>query len=139
MLEVEDQKFLMEFMLFTYVLNFKHHRTKWIITGKETFLRSSYKKQLLSVTHQNRYSNTFSDEPTLHNCFTKSIERLNILLIWYGDRKNTFVSLFYFSIKENGKGKLVPLEHICLVFSILPCLNCYPSSRISSYVFPEGI
>lgn len=45
-------------------------------------------------------------------CFTKSNERLNILLIWYGNRKNTFVSLFYFSIKENWKGKVVPLEHI---------------------------
>lgn len=31
------------------------------------------------------------------------------------------------------------LEESCLGFRGLSCLNCYPSSRISSCIFPTGI
>lgn len=56
----------------------------WIITGKETFFWSSYEKQLVSITHKNRYINLFSDVPTLDTLFYKEQWKTKYIinLVW---------------------------------------------------------
>lgn len=84
-----------------------------MITGKDTFLTSSYNKQLLSTVHQRRLVTLFSDGLTLHSCFAKAKAKLkgktqkpsSPMLMGHGKGEHTVLSPFNFSRNEKGEGK----------------------------------